>query len=330
MERKTRIFNKSNVQSLMSLSEHIEIVERAFQHHAEGNILKPDLLHVDAEKGEFHIKVGGLTQPKTYFGLKCNGGFFQNKQIFNLPNIQGLILLYDGDNGSPLAIFESSDITIKRTGATTAVAAKYLALENAAVATICGCGIQGRIQLLSLSEVRNIKKVFAYDSDTTAADRYAQEMSQQLEIPVVSTKDIAGALKESQVCVTCTPAKEYFIKNEFAHEGLFIAGVGADSPEKQELDPQLIASNKVVVDILEQCVVVGEIHHAIEQGLMKKEQVNAEIGEIIIGKKQGRTSDNEIIIYDATGTALQDIAAAAYIYEKALKENIGTLFQFPA
>ncbi|MFC1563565.1 ornithine cyclodeaminase family protein [candidate division KSB1 bacterium] len=330
MKRETRLFNRSDVQKLMSLPEHIEIVENAFRLHAEGKILSPDLLHIDAENGEFHVKAGGLTEPKTYFGLKCNGGFFQNRKNYGLPNIQGLILLYDGDNGSPLAIFESGDITIKRTGAATAVAAKYLALEDADTAVICGCGIQGRIQLLSLMEVRRISKVFAYDMDPAVSEEFSREMSEKLKLPVTSTNDLAGAIGESQICVTCTPSREYFIQNEFAHEGLFIAAVGADSPEKQEIDPRLTASGKVVADILEQCAHVGEIHHAIENSLMNKAQAHAELGEVITGKKPGREADEEIIIYDATGTALQDVAAAAYVYEKSLKESIGSSFEFPS
>ncbi len=329
MKKETRLFNRSDIQRLMSLSEHIEIVENAFRRFTEGKILAPDLLHIDAQHGEFHIKAGGLTEPKTYFGLKCNGGFFQNRVKYGLPNIQGLILLYDGENGSPLAIFESGDITIKRTGAATAVAAKYLALEESDTVTICGCGIQGSIQLQSLLKVRPVKKVFAFDMNPDVSEKFAKNMSEQLGINVTSTRDIAGAVQDSQVCVTCTPSRELFLKEEYIHDGLFIAAVGADSPDKQEIDPKITANNKVVADILEQCAHVGEIHHAIDNSLMQKEQVHAELGEIITGKKKGRESDTEIIVYDATGTALQDTAAAAYIYEKSLKEDSGTAFAFP-
>ena len=328
MERKTLIFNKSAIQSLMSLPEHIEICEKAFRLHGKGEILSPDLLHIDSDQGEFHVKAGGLRFPKTYFGLKCNGGFFQNKINFGLPNIQGLILLYDGDNGSPLAIFESGDITIKRTGAATAVAAKYLAKKDFEIITICGCGIQGKIQLESILQVRDIKKAYVYDIDNAVMKNFAGEMTNKFQVEVISVTDLAQAILESQVCITCTPSRDYFIKKEYAHEGLFIAAVGADSPEKHELAPALVASSKVITDITAQCVNVGEIHHAMEGELMKEEDVHGEIGEIITGKRQGRTSDKEIIIYDATGTALQDVAASAYIYEKALKENIGVEFEF--
>lgn len=330
MLKHSLIFNRTDIQSLMSLSEHIEVVENAFRLYSEGQILNPDLLHIDSDKGEFHVKVGGLKFPKTYFGLKSNGGFFQNRATNGLPNIQGLILLHDGDTGFPLAIFESGDITVKRTGAATAVAAKYLALEDASVATICGCGMQGQIQLEAIMQVRDIKKVFAFDKNEEAMTKYAEKMSDQLKIEIIPTNNLQEAISQSQICVTCTPSREAFIKNEYAHPGLFIAAVGADSPEKQELDPQLIADHKVVADILDQCVNVGEIHHAIEAKLMTKENVYSQLGEVITGKKVGRESKEEIIIYDATGTALQDVAAAAYIYEKAVKQNIGLPFQFPA
>jgi len=314
----------------MSLTEHIEVVENAFRLYAEGEVLSPGLLHFDSGNGEFHIKVGGLKFPKVYFGLKSNGGFFQNKAKYGLPNIQGLILLHDGENGFPLAIFESGDITIKRTGAATAVAAKYLALEDADNVTICGCGIQGQIQLESIMQVRSIKRVFAYDKNEEAMTNYIEKMSGKLKIEVLPVSDLGEAILQSQICVCCTPSKEAFIKNEYIHEGLFIAAVGADSPEKQELDPQILADHKVVADILVQCVEVGEIHHAIHAGLMSKEDIYSELGDIIIGKKKGRESHKEVIIYDATGTALQDVAAAAFIYEKAIKQNIGYPFQFPA
>ncbi len=328
MEVETKIFNRSEIKSLLTLTECINVVEEAFALHAKGKSLKPDLLHSNTDEGEFHIKIGGLKYDKTYFGLKCNGGFFNNQKVYGLPNIQGLILLYDGNNGSPIAIFESGEITMQRTGAATAVAAKYLSLKKSNTAVICGCGIQGKIQLKSLLKVREITNVFAFDKDENKMNSYAEEMSNELKINVEPTHNLAEAISNSQICVTCTPSKNYFIKKGFAHPGLFIAAVGADSPDKQEIDPHLIANSKVVVDILGQCAEVGELHHAIDLGLMEKETSYSEIGEIIIGKKQGRISDEEIIIYDATGTAIQDIAPAVYIYNKSEKTEMGLTVNF--
>lgn len=152
-------------------------------------------------------------------------------------------------------------------------------------------------------------------------------MSELLEINVVATSDLVGATKESDVCVTCTPSRRYYLEKGDVSPGTFIAAMGADSPDKQELDPELLKSSKVVVDILEQCAQVGELHHAIEKG-MRREDVYAELGEIISGNKPGRTSKEEIIIFDGTGTALQDVAAAAAVYGRALRAGKGTRFDF--
>jgi alanine dehydrogenase len=325
----TLLLNRPEIKSLLKTGNYIDIVEQAFKLHAEGKILKPDLLHFDSDDGEFHIKAGGLRLEKTYFGLKSNGGFFQNKRKYGLPNIQGVILLFDGDKGSPLAICDSIEITIQRTGAATAVAAKYLARPNSKTATICGCGTQGRIQLQYLKEVLPLEKVFAIDQDSNVAEDFIEKMSDILEIKIVSGT-LEEAVPQSDVCVTCTPSRKYYFKNEYISEGTFISAVGADSPDKQELEPEVLSTNKVVADILEQCISVGETHHAISAGLMKSENVYSEIGEIILGKKPGRINDDEIIIYDSTGTALQDTAAAATVYEKAINANKGTWFNFTA
>jgi alanine dehydrogenase len=323
------LLNHHDIASLLDLDEYISAVEQAFRLHAEGKALKTGLLHVNAREGEFHVKAGGLQLTKTYFGLKVNGGFFQNQVRFGMPNIQGAIYLADAENGSPLALMDSREITMKRTGAATAVAANYLARPDASVVTIFGCGTQGRIQLEMLTRVLPIKEAFAFTRNRERAVRFAEEMSAELQIRVrpIAIADLDDDdIQASDVFVTCTPAKQYFLRKEYVCPGTFNAAVGADSPDKQELEPALLASSKVVVDILDQCERVGELHHAIAGGLMTRESVHAELGEIIAGKKLGRTSDEEITIFDSTGTALQDIAAAAAIYEKATAIGIGTQF----
>ncbi|HET8669684.1 MAG TPA: hypothetical protein VFM05_03370, partial [Candidatus Saccharimonadales bacterium] len=155
--------------------------------------------------------------------------------------------------------------------------------------------------------------------------RFAAELSKETGIEVIAVSDLAKAVKESAICVTCTPSKTYFLNREYISPGTFIAAVGADSEVKQELDPALLASNKVVVDLLEQCATIGELHHALEQGLVTKADVYAELGDVIAGKKAGRASDDGIIIFDSTGTALQDVAAAAIVYERAMGAGMGVV-----
>jgi alanine dehydrogenase len=328
MPQGTMLLSRADVSSLLSLNDCVEVVENAFRAYAQGKTLSLGLLHVDAPDGEFHIKAGGPAQPRTYFGLKVNAGFFQNRQRFGLPNIQGTIILCDGDNGYPLALMDSTAITINRTGATTAVAAKYLARPDSRSVTICGCGTQGRIQLRALEHILPIEVAHAFDFEVAIAEKFASDMSRELGIRVDAVSDLGSATGSSDVCVTCTPAKTYFLNEEDVPPGMFVAAIGADSPEKHEIDPRLMASSKVVVDILDQCVEVGELHHAIAQGLIGREQVHGELGEVIVGEKPGRTSDDEITIFDSTGTGLQDAATAAAVYERAVQMGKGTFFDF--
>jgi ornithine cyclodeaminase/alanine dehydrogenase len=217
----------------------------------------------------------------------------------------------------------SIEPTIKRTGADTAVAAKYLAKTDSTTLTICGCGNQGRIQLEALKEILPIDRVFAFDQKETQAQTFTREMNQKLSIDIEVPNDLANAASNSDIVATCTPSKSPFLKKEFIQPGTLVASIGSDSPDKQELESTLMAGTKVVVDILVQCAALGELHHAVKQEVLTKEQVHAEIGQIVAGKRAGRESDQEIFIYDATGTAIKDTAAAATCYEKAIKSGVG-------
>ena len=327
----TLLLKRREVAALLGVEECMAAVEEVFKLYAEGKTAAPGVLGLRARDGGFHIKAALLDlDRKTYFAAKTNANFPRNAERFGLPTIQGVIVLCDGESGYPLALLDSAEITIIRTGAATGVAAKYLARPDAGVATICGCGNQGRISLRALAKVRPLERVFAYDREGAQAERFAGELSGELGIDVQAVSDPAHAVRRSDICVTCTPSRRFFLKREDVRPGTFIAAVGADSPEKQELEPALLQGNKVVVDILEQCADIGELHHAIEAGLVKREDVHAELGEVIAGRKAGRTSAEEVIIFDSTGTALQDVVAAAIVYERAVSAGAGVRLDFAA
>lgn len=320
----TLILKRSEVASLLSLGECVEAVEEAFRLNEEGQSLPPGVLETLTAGGGFHIKAAGLKfADRAYYAAKVNANFPGNMSRSGLPTIQGVIALYDGESGYPLALMDSIEITILRTGAATAVAAKYLARPDSKVATVAGCGVQGRIQLKSLAQVLRLEKVYAYDRDDALSGRFAGEMTSELGMEVIPVTDLQRAVGESDVCVTCTPSRRPFLMHEHVRAGTFVAGVGADNPLKQELDPALLASNKVVVDVLEQCAAIGDLHHAISAGVMGKSDVYAGLGAVVAGRTPGRTSAEEIIIFDSTGTALQDVAAAVVVYQKALRAAVG-------
>ena len=324
----TLLLTRRDVATLLGIEECIAAVEGAFRLHAEGKTLPPGILGVHARDGGFHIKAGSLELTRSYFAAKVNANFPQNSQRFGLPLIQGVIVLCDGENGRPLAVMDSMEITIIRTGAATGVAAKYLARTDSTVATICGCGNQGRISLRAIAQVRDLESAYAFDSNREQAERFAQEVSDELRIKVHAVGDLGDAVRQSDICVTCTPSRQYFLKREYVAPGTFIAAVGADSEEKQELDPTLLPPSKLVVDLVEQCATIGELHHALDQGLMTREQVHAELGEVIAGMKPGRTSAEEVIIFDSTGMALQDVASAVIVYERAVATGRGIKIDF--
>jgi alanine dehydrogenase len=320
----TLILKRSEVASLLTLDECIRAVEEAFRLNEEGQSLPPGVLETLTVDGGFHIKAAGLMLAgKTYYAAKVNANFPQNMSRHGLPTIQGVIALYDGGSGYPLALLDSIEITALRTGAATAVAARYLARPDSRVATVCGCGVQGRVQLRSLAHVLRLERAYAYDRDEALSAGFADEMSGELRVEVIPARDLSGALRESDVCVTCTPSRRPFLMREHVRAGAFVAAVGADNPLKQELDPGLLASNKVVVDVMEQCAAIGDLHHALAAGVMGKSDVYAELGAVVAGRTPGRTSEEEIIIFDSTGTALQDVAAARAVYEKALEVAVG-------
>src|SRR5829696_8887766 len=319
----TLFLSRSEVASLLGLAECIDAVEEAFRLHAEGRSLLPGVLETLTADGGFHIKAAGLRLAGgSYFAAKVNGNFPLNGERFGLPTIQGVIVLCDAERGRALAIMDSTEITALRTAAATGVAARYLARPDSKVVTVCGCGVQGRVQLRALAEVLPIEKVYAFDTDAARAEGFARETSDELGLRVVSATNLREAAGESDVCVTCTPSRRPILMKGDVRPGAFVAAVGADNPLKHELDPGLLASGKIVVDILEQCASIGDLHHALEAGAVKRSDVYAELGEIVVGRRPGRTSDEETIIFDSTGTALQDVAAAAVVYEKAVSAGV--------
>ncbi len=326
----TLIFSRSDVERLLTLDECIAAVEEAFAQHAQGKTPPPGVLGMHAREGGFHIKAALLMLDRPYFAAKTNSNFPGNAARHGLPTIQGVVVLCDAENGFPLAVMDSISITALRTAAATAVAAKYLARASCDSALICGCGAQGAVQLRALLRVRVPHVILAFDRDVPKAERFAAELSRDLEVPVMAVRDIKAAVAQSDVVITCTTAQHFVITREMVKPGTFIAAVGADNPEKQEIEPELLALSTVVVDILEQAAQIGDLHHALDAKLMTSADVHAELGEVVAGLKPARARDDEIIVFDSTGTALQDVAAAAAVYRHASDAGHASRFSFNA
>jgi alanine dehydrogenase len=311
------VLSRADLAALMQFGDYVEAVADAFRQHAEGRAVLPPAMEIRADGGAFHVKGARLGD---YVAVKTNSNFPDNRQR-GLPTIQGGILLFDA-GGTLLALIDSIEITIKRTGAATAVAARYLARSDSRVATIVGCGAQGRVQLEALRHGLDIRRVFAVDNNRAAAEKFASEIvAQSLDAEVPAT--LSDATLQSDIIVTCTTAHVPYLGISDVRPGTFIAAIGADNPQKSEIEPELMAHARVVADVREQCAVMGDLHHALRAGTMTETDVHAELGELIAGRRPGRASADDIMIFDGCGLGIQDAAAAGRAYQRARGRGIG-------
>ena len=323
MSDATLVLTRRDVTRLLSATDCIAAVERAFRLHAEGRSIAPGVLGTHVAGGGFHVKTAGVRDGRSVFVAKVNANFPENPARRGLPTIQGVIALFDAESGRLLALLDSMELTSLRTAAATAVAARYLAREEAGVATLCGCGEQGRAHLRALAAVRTLRTVLAFDADAARAARFADDMARETGIAVSAVDDLAQATRRSDVVVTCTPSRRWLLGRGDLRPGAFVAAVGADNTEKQELEPALMAASTVVVDVLEQCAAIGDLHHALDAGVMTRAQVHAELADVVTGARPARRAADEIIVFDSTGTALEDVAVAWLAYGRAVADGVG-------
>lgn len=281
--------------------------------------------------GGFHVKVGeSHAGDGPFVAVKTNANFPANPTR-GLPTVQGLVQVFDLKTGVLVAVMDSIEITILRTAAATAVAAQYLARPDAHVMTVIGCGVQGRAHVRALQDVRSIRRVHLWDVDRSACARLADELTGVSDAPdVVLLEDLASGVRQSDVIVTCTPATHPVLQANWVAPGSFVGGVGADAEHKHELDPALLAQSKVVVDVLDQSASIGDLHHALVAGVMRREDVHAELGQVLADLRPGRTTTSETFVFDSTGMALQDAAACVVVIERARQRRIGLHLDFGA
>ena len=312
------ILPRSEVAALMTPADYLDAVEMGFGALHDGRATVPPPWHIAGDGGGFHGKGASLRLDRLYVALKLNGNFPGNGERHGLPAIQGAILLCDGETGSPLAIMDSIEVTLRRTAAATALAATFLARPDSSTVLICGCGDQAAAQIDALRGVLPLSQVLAFDRDRARAERLAGDL------PVTVADNLCDAARRADVIVTCTPATEAFLDADMVRPGTFVAAVGADAPHKSEIHPELMAAALVVADSLDQCMVMGDIHHAIAAGTMAAGDVHAELADLVAGTKPGRTSDAQITLFDSTGTAVQDVASAVRIYQRAIVAGAGS------
>ena len=316
MDSHTITIGRRELASLMDLDAHLDAAQAAFRALAEGRAFVPMPLHVPLGDNGLHAKAASIViADATYVAVKVNSNFPGNPAR-GLPTIQGALLLYSGRDGRLLAIMDSAEITSKRTAAASALAARHLARRGSSSIAVCGCGEQGRAQLAAMARAFPPKRVVAWDVDPAAARSFAADMSRRLALEVKAVARVEDTAP-CDIVITCTSARSAFLRRECVAPGTFIAAVGADNPHKSEIDPALMAASCVVTDLTAQAQAMGDLHHAIDAGAMSATDVHAELGAIVAGARPGRLDDSQVTLFDSTGVAVQDVAAAAWAYERA-------------
>jgi alanine dehydrogenase len=324
------LLNKEDVSGLICMKEVIGTVEEAYRAFSGNQVIQPPYLGIElpSHRGEIDFKMG-YYQGNEVISLKASsGGFTNNPRDFGVPNGMGTLLLFDARSGALICVMDGSLITGLRTGACGAVSVKVLARRNAGKITSIGTGNQARMQIRAIHEVMRIEEIHAWDSHADTLAKYKVDIEGKFGIPVVMAKSKQEAVQQADILVTTTRGKGSLVEAGWVKAGTHIIAIGTDQRGKQELDPEIFRSAKVVVDSIEQCTEKGETWHPLNGKIIAKEDIHGEIGEILLGKKPGRVDDEEVTIFDSTGMAIQDNTAATRIYRNALEKGVGTFFEF--
>ncbi len=325
-KHKTLIISKKEAQKLVTMKMAIEAVEKAFREYGRGKVQMPAKIYLNLEKfhGDFRA-MPAFIDSFELCTLKWVNAHPQNKQ-FGLPAVMAVIILSDPKNGFPLAIMDGTFATSLRTGAGAAVAAKYLARKNSQAVGLVGCGAQARTQLLALREVFKLKEVKVYDQNAAAAKKFILAMKKPDE-KMILANSIKDCVTDCDMIATITPSRKPIIRLGWIKNGMHVNAIGADAQGKEELDPKILKRSKVVIDDWQQASHSGEINVPVSRGLITKRDIYATLGEIVAGRKRGRTSKTEITIFDSTGLAIQDVAVASLIYREAVKKRAGRFIE---
>lgn len=324
LDNEVLLITESEVIKILTMEDTLESVEEAFSEKARGHVQMPPKTYVTFEKycGDFRTMPSFL-ETLDIAGVKVVNAHPNNPRLYDKPTVMATIMLIDPRSGTLLSIMGGTHITAMRTGAASGLATKYLAGPSSRILGLIGTGAQSRTQLLAISKVINLNEVRAYDVSKEALSKFVKETEEEYNVKVTSCKSVDECVKNSDVICTLTPSTSPIVKKEWVHPGMHINAIGADASGKQELDPTILKTSKIIVDDLHQTLHCGEINVPISQGILREEDIYAELGEIIIGTKPGRLHSEEITVFDSTGISLQDISTAHKVFKKAKAEKIG-------
>lgn len=326
----TLLLTRDQVRGLIRMPDVIQAVEEAFRAFSGGEVEQPPYmgLHLSQPGAEIDFKACYHSGMERVSLKASSGGFRDNPARVGLPNGMGTVLVFDGTSGAMLCAMDGSLLTGFRTGAAGAVSVRAMAREYARVLAMIGTGNQARMQVRAIREGMQIDRIHAWGRTPAGVASFKAEIEAEFGLPVLAAVTPQEAVADADIVVTTTRASGIVLRAGWLRPGTHVVAIGADQTGKQELDPEAFRHARIIADSRAQCMAKGEVQHAIRAGIVA--DVHAEIGEVLLGRKPGRESRDQITIFDSTGMAIQDTATAALILRLAQDRGIGTEFDFLA
>jgi alanine dehydrogenase len=318
------LLTEVDVQALLEPAEAVAAVERAFVDFARGTAVMPPKLYLEFPQYAGDLRVMPASLGSRYAGVKLVNSHDRNPAR-GLPAVVGTYFLYAQETGMPLCLMGATFLTAMRTGAASAVACKYLARKDSRTLGLVGAGVQAGFQVRGITNILPLERVLVWVPEDDRARRDAFILRKRQEFPNLDFL-AAGSVEEAaaaDVVCTTTPSKVPVVMDGAVLPGTHINAVGADGPGKQELDPGILKRARVVVDEWHQALAGGEVNVPVAAGLISATEIAGTLSDVVNGAIEGRRSDEEITIFDSTGLAIQDIAVATLVYERALRDGIG-------
>ncbi len=313
---------QEEVKSVMDMHSDMQVVERAFRQHGLGRVQMPpkSYLYYTAYNGDLRTMPAYLEE-EDITGVKIVN-VHPGNPARGLPTVMALIVLISPETGAPVAIMDGTYLTDIRTGAAGGIAAKYLARKDSKIIGMVGAGNQAKTQLAALCEVFEPELVKITSRTKESCVGFIRDMKEVVPCEI-QYKDKIEEVCDCDILVTTTPSRKPIVKAQWVKEGTHINAIGADAVGKEELDPELLIRSKIVVDDIVQALHSGEVNVPLSKHYISENDIHAQLGEVIAGLKPGRTSEEEITIFDSTGLAIQDVATAHLVYERAISQGLG-------
>ncbi len=319
------LLSQTQVKALIDIDELIEALTQAHLQYSTGKAVMPVRLVVPLPdiQGRLTSMPGFLNEEKA-LGMKVVT-YFQENPTRGLPAILATMMLFSAETGQIIAVMDGGYITAMRTACASALATKILARAQAPVMGILGAGVQARAHIEALARVRKLTEIKIYSPSGTSAPRIREALEPAIGIPIEVSASAEDAVRDSDIVVTVSTAKEPIVRPHWLKPGVHINAVGSHRPDLREIDGATLARAKIVVDsreaIMAEC---GDILLALKEKSISPDAIHAEMGELLAGGKAGRIDDDEITLYKSVGIAVQDVAAAHLVYRKALQRGVGT------